>query len=93
MLKPRFGEGGRGIRIVTSSSEVPKIFEASKAEAIAAFGSEELIFEELLSSHRQVEVQIFGEPGGKIHNLGLVDSSLQRSHQKLIDISLSLIHI
>ena len=87
VLKPRFGEGGRGIRIVTSSSEVPKIFEASTAEAIAAFGSEELIFEELLSSHRQVEVQIFGEPGGKIHNLGLIDSSLQRSHQKLIDIS------
>jgi pyruvate carboxylase len=87
MLKAVAGGGGRGSRIVTDVAEVPALFERCRSEAVASFGDGTLFAEELMSRARHIEVQIVGDGTGVVSHLWERDCSLQRRHQKLVEMA------
>jgi acetyl/propionyl-CoA carboxylase alpha subunit len=86
MLKALAGGGGRGMRAVTTLDELPDAIARCRSEAEQAFGSGELYVEKLVRSARHIEVQIVGD-GAEVRHLGERDCSVQRRHQKLIEIA------
>lgn len=86
MLKAVAGGGGRGVRPVIDPDELPQAFERCSSEARAAFGNEALYVEKLLVAPRHIEVQIVGD-GSRVQHLGERDCSVQRRHQKLIEVA------
>ncbi len=86
MIKAVAGGGGRGMRVVTDIDEVESAFRRCQSEAAKAFGREELFVEQLLRKPRHIEVQIVGD-GHRAIDLGERDCSVQRRHQKLIEIA------
>ena len=86
MLKAVAGGGGRGMRVVTNRSELEGAFERCQAEAEMGFGNPDLYIEEYLPQARHLEVQIIGD-GEQIVHLYERECSLQRRHQKLIEIA------
>ena len=87
MIKAVAGGGGRGVRPVHSADELEKAFERCASEARAAFGSGDLYVERWLPHARHVEVQIAGDVGGSVVQFGERECSLQRRHQKLVEIA------
>ena len=86
MLKALAGGGGRGMRAVTSADDLTDAYARCRSEAEQAFGSGELYVEKLVRSARHIEVQIVGD-GREVRHLGERDCSIQRRHQKLIEIA------
>ncbi|HVR30479.1 MAG TPA: carboxyl transferase domain-containing protein [Thermoanaerobaculia bacterium] len=86
MLKAVAGGGGRGMRAVRRRADLAEAFERCRSEATAAFGSGELYAEELWLEARHVEVQILAD-GVSVSHAGERDCSVQRRHQKLIEIA------
>lgn len=80
------GGGGRGMRVVRDADQISTAFAQCQAEAMAAFGSDEIYAEQLLSDVRHIEVQILGD-GQTVTHLWERDCSLQRRHQKVIEIA------
>ncbi|MEM8857295.1 MAG: biotin carboxylase N-terminal domain-containing protein [Chloroflexota bacterium] len=87
MLKAISGGGGRGMRAVSSSEELTLHWERATSEAERAFGDGGLYFEKLITGGRHIEVQIVGDGTGDISHLYTRDCSIQRRHQKLIEIA------
>ena len=87
MLKAVAGGGGRGMRAVRDPAAVDDAWARCVAEARLATGSEALYAEELLERTRHVEVQLAGDGTGAVVALGDRDCSLQRRHQKLVEIA------
>jgi acetyl/propionyl-CoA carboxylase alpha subunit/acetyl-CoA carboxylase carboxyltransferase component len=86
ILKAISGGGGRGMRIVRNLADLPDAFAACAREAAAAFGQAGVYAERYFERVRHVEVQIAGD-GEAVVALGDRDCSLQRRHQKLIEIA------
>lgn len=86
LVKAVAGGGGRGIRIVRAPGELDEALAAAAAEAGAAFGADGLIVERYVARARHVEVQIAGD-GAAVAAIGTRDCTLQRRHQKLIEIA------
>ncbi|NEW46304.1 ATP-binding protein, partial [Nocardia cyriacigeorgica] len=86
MVKAAAGGGGRGMRMVHEPSEVHPAYERCRAEALSAFGDSAVYAEALISDARHVEVQIVAD-GTHAVALGDRDCSVQRRHQKLIEIA------
>ncbi len=84
MLKAAGGGGGRGMRVVTSASEMSAAFDAARREAKSAFGDDRLLLEKYVHPARHIEVQILAD-GREAVALGERECSLQRRHQKLIE--------
>ncbi len=84
MLKAVAGGGGRGMRVVNSSTEMAAAYERCRSEARQAFGSDDLYVEQFLPRARHVEVQIVGD-GAEISHLWDRECSVQRQRQKLIE--------
>ncbi len=89
MLKAAAGGGGRGIRVITSASDLAAAFERTSREALRAFGSGTVFLEQLVTGARHVEVQLIADGQGAAWALGVRDCSLQRRHQKIIEESAS----
>ncbi len=85
MLKASWGGGGRGMRVIESEGELPAALEASRREALAAFGNDEVYFEKLIRRARHVEVQILGDQHGQIVHLHERDCTVQRRNQKVVE--------
>lgn len=87
LLKAVAGGGGRGMRIVRIAEELETAFTRARSEAQAAFGRGDLYMERLLERARHIEVQILGDNAGVITDLGERECTLQRRHQKLVEIA------
>lgn len=91
MIKANAGGGGRGLRVVRSDQELRENMEVSSREAQAAFGDGSLFIEKYMERPHHIEFQILGDKHGNIIHLGERDCSIQRRHQKLIEIAPSLV--
>jgi pyruvate carboxylase len=87
MVKASSGGGGRGMRVVPTADDVESAFERASSEAKAAFGSDELYVEKLVEKPKHIEVQILGDKHGNLVHLYERDCSIQRRHQKVVEIA------
>ena len=87
IIKAVAGGGGRGTRTVTEAADLDSAFERCQSEARAAFGLEDVYVEEFLPRARHIEVQIIGDRSGAIAHLGERECSIQRRHQKLVEVA------
>lgn len=87
MIKAVAGGGGRGTRIVTDSGEIAKSYARCQSEAITAFGNGDLYVEELMPRARHIEIQIVGDGNKNVIHLGERECSVQRRHQKIVEIA------
>ena len=85
MVKAVAGGGGRGMRLVTEAAQLPAALASARAEALAGFGSADLLIERAVQRPRHVEVQVFADAHGRCIHLGERDCSVQRRHQKIIE--------
>ncbi|HEY6989901.1 MAG TPA: biotin carboxylase N-terminal domain-containing protein, partial [Bryobacteraceae bacterium] len=87
IVKAAYGGGGRGMRVVESAHDLKaKLSEASQ-EAAAAFGNPEVFLERYIKRAKHVEIQILGDRHGNIVHLYERDCSVQRRHQKVVEIA------
>ncbi len=87
VIKAVAGGGGRGMRIVRSAAEIEAAYQRCASEAQAAFGNGELYVERLVERARHVEVQILGDLQGQVSHLWERECTLQRRHQKLVEMA------
>lgn len=87
MVKAVAGGGGRGIRVAQSEDELIRGLRMARSEARMAFGNDEIYLEKGLTRPRHVEVQIIADNYGNVVHLGTRNCSIQRRHQKMIEIA------
>ncbi|WP_028856904.1 pyruvate carboxylase [Psychrilyobacter atlanticus] len=90
MLKAAAGGGGRGMRIVREESELISSYRSAKSESKKAFGIDDMFIEKYVEQPKHIEVQILGDKHGNIFHLYERDCSIQRRHQKVIEITPAL---
>jgi acetyl/propionyl-CoA carboxylase alpha subunit/acetyl-CoA carboxylase carboxyltransferase component len=86
VIKALSGGGGRGMRIVHSAEQIDDAYRQCAAEAQLGFGDSALFAEAHLADARHIEVQIVATPSRALA-LGDRDCSIQRRHQKLVEIA------
>ncbi len=86
-IKAALGGGGRGMRLVESADALPRALEGAMREALAAFGDDTVYLEQAMLRARHIEVQILADGAGGIIHLFERDCSLQRRHQKVIEVT------
>lgn len=87
MLKAEGGGGGRGIYEVFKPEQLERAFAKASALAEASFGNPRLYVEKLLTSVRHIEIQVVADQYGNSHALDERDCTVQRNHQKLVEIT------
>ncbi|XP_032270368.1 pyruvate carboxylase, mitochondrial isoform X3 [Halichoerus grypus] len=87
IFKAAYGGGGRGMRVVHSYEELEENYNRAYSEALAAFGNGALFVEKFIEKPRHIEVQILGDQYGNILHLYERDCSIQRRHQKVVEIA------
>ena len=91
MVKASMGGGGRGLRVVRNAEELLTHMESARREAASAFGNGEIFLEKYIEHPHHIEFQILADKHGHTIHLGERDCSIQRRHQKLIEIAPSLV--
>lgn len=87
IIKAAFGGGGRGMRIVEKAEAFQSAFNEAQNESRKYFGRDEVFVERYLKDPRHIEVQIIADRYGNVVHLGDRDCSLQRRHQKVVEIA------
>jgi len=86
-VKAVAGGGGRGMRRVAEPSQLREAIEAASREADAAFGDPTVFLEQAVVNPRHIEVQILADKHGNVIHLYERDCSVQRRHQKVIELA------
>ncbi|KAK1890544.1 Pyruvate carboxylase mitochondrial [Dissostichus eleginoides] len=87
IFKAAYGGGGRGMRVVREYEELEENYQRAFSEALTAFGNGALFVEKFLEKPRHIEVQILGDKYGNVIHLYERDCSIQRRHQKVVEIA------
>jgi pyruvate carboxylase len=87
ILKAAKGGGGRGMRIVKTPDQFADSFEQAQRESLTAFGSADVFIEKLVANARHIEVQLLGDKHGNLVHLFERDCTVQRRHQKVVEIA------
>lgn len=87
IVKAVSGGGGKGMRIVNAENEVQEAYARTKSEAINSFGNDALYVEKYIDNPKHIEVQILGDSHGNIVHLYERDCSVQRRHQKVVEVA------
>jgi acetyl/propionyl-CoA carboxylase alpha subunit len=85
LVKASAGGGGRGMRIVESSTDLADAVASARREAGSAFGDDTVFIEKYVTAPRHIEVQIFGDQHGNVVHLFERECSIQRRYQKIIE--------
>jgi len=87
MLKAAMGGGGRGMRVVRRAFEFKHAFQLASREAKSAFGDGRMFVEKYIEEPRHIEIQILADNYGNVVHLYERDCSVQRRHQKVIEMA------
>lgn len=87
IIKAAYGGGGRGMRVVREAASLQESFERATSEAKSAFGNGTVFVERFLDKPKHIEVQLLGDNHGNIVHLYERDCSVQRRHQKVVEIA------
>ena len=87
IIKAAFGGGGRGMRIVKLEKDFKDMYESATNESMKYFGRDEVFIEKYVENPRHIEIQIIADKYGNVLHLGERDCSIQRRHQKVIEIA------
>ena len=87
IIKAAFGGGGRGMRVVKKESELSQLLDEAQGEAGRAFGNPAVFLEKYIPRAKHIEVQILGDQHGNVIHLYERDCSVQRRHQKVIEVA------
>jgi len=87
IIKAAFGGGGRGMRIVHFADNFSDMFDSATNESLKYFGKSEVFIEKYVQNPRHIEIQIVADKYSNVVHLGERDCSIQRRHQKVIEIT------
>lgn len=87
IIKAAFGGGGRGMRVVRKQEDLKDSFERATSEAKSAFGNGTVFVERFLDKPKHIEVQLLGDNHGNVVHLYERDCSVQRRHQKVVELA------
>jgi pyruvate carboxylase len=87
IIKAAFGGGGRGMRVVHKAADLSSLLDEAQSEAERAFGDPAVFLEKYIPRAKHLEVQILGDQHGNVIHLHERDCSVQRRHQKVIEIA------
>ncbi|MBM4076957.1 MAG: ATP-grasp domain-containing protein, partial [Planctomycetes bacterium] len=87
ILKAANGGGGRGMRVVHEPEALAGLFDQAQRESMSAFGSPDIFVEKFIPQPRHIEVQLLGDKHGNLVHLFERDCSVQRRHQKVVEIA------
>jgi len=86
-VKAAAGGGGRGLRLVRTADELADAAMSASREAAAAFGDGTIFLEQAVERPRHIEVQVLGDAHGHVVHLFERDCSVQRRHQKVVELA------
>ncbi|WP_078121358.1 pyruvate carboxylase [Thiosocius teredinicola] len=90
IIKAAHGGGGRGMRVVRESKDLGSLLDEARTEAHNAFGNGAVFLERFIQRAKHIEIQILGDRHGNVVHLHERDCSVQRRHQKVIEVAPSV---
>ena len=87
IIKAAFGGGGRGMRVVKKEGDLAGLLDEAQGEAGRAFGNPAVFLEKYIPRAKHIEVQILGDQHGNVIHLYERDCSVQRRHQKVVEVA------